>query len=122
MTRIDICFDLQYEFINETALENFLVEARDFILKAPKQRSTKLINKPANSNVILGINKRSNPRYFRIYRRQNKIKFELELKKSAAKSIQNHLLEGELFFKKLLYFKISFLNLVSKFTFTYITW
>lgn len=95
LTRIDICFDLQYKFINETALDNFLLEARDFILKAPKQRSTKLINEPANSTLILGINKRSNPRYFRIYRRQNKIRFELELKKAAAKSIQNSLLDGE---------------------------
>ncbi|MFT5250288.1 MAG: hypothetical protein ACI93P_002023 [bacterium] len=44
-----------------------------------KTENTKLITN--SKGRILGINKRSNPRYYRVYEGSTQIRFELELKK-----------------------------------------
>jgi hypothetical protein len=44
-----------------------------------------------NKGVILGINKRSNPRYVRVYETLSAIRFELELKNSALKDVKKFL-------------------------------
>jgi len=49
----------------------------------------KLIND--NKGIILGINKRSNSRYVRVYETKTTIKFELELKNSALKDVKTFL-------------------------------
>jgi hypothetical protein len=89
LTRIDICFDHQKkDFFDPLLLDKFLLESPEQILVSSRTRTktVKLLNN--SKNVILGINKRSNPRHFRVYEKTEHIRFELELKSSALSKVQ----------------------------------
>lgn len=80
LIRLDISYDQpkSFSFSNEE-FDDFLVHSRSYILENTKTKTIKLLN---NDNTrILGINRRSNPRYYRVYQRKHQIRFELELKK-----------------------------------------
>ena len=70
-------------------MDQFLIESRRQTLDETQTRTVKLIND--NKGVILGINKRSNSRYLRVYETKSTIRFELELKNSALKDVQTFL-------------------------------
>jgi hypothetical protein len=71
---------------NLKEFDQFLLDSRRHILDFTRTRNVKLINN--SRGLILGINKRSNARYFRVYETLSTIRFELELKKSALEHLQ----------------------------------
>lgn len=87
LTRLDLCYDLKktYSF-NSEKFDQFLIDSRRQIHDSTRTRNTKLINNSRGR--ILGINKRSNSRYFRVYETFTMIRFELELKKLALEYLQ----------------------------------
>jgi len=90
LTRFDLCYPLiKTDTFDSRELDQFLIESRKHILDKTQTRTVKLINN--KKGVILGINKRSNPRYVRVYETQSTIRFELELKNSALKDVKEKL-------------------------------
>lgn len=90
LTRLDLCYELiKTDTFKSQELDEFLIKSRRHILDKTQTRTVKLIN--SKKGVILGINKRSNPRYVRIYETKSTIRFELELKNSALKNVKEKL-------------------------------
>jgi hypothetical protein len=87
LNRLDLCYDLdKRDSFNLKEFDQFLLDSRRHILDFTRTRNVKLINN--SRGLILGINKRSNARYFRVYETLSTIRFELELKKSALEHLQ----------------------------------
>jgi len=90
LTRFDLCYQLiKTDTFDSRELDRFLINSRRHILEKTQTRTVKLIN--SKKGVILGINKRSNPRYIRVYETKKTIRFELELKNSALKDVKEKL-------------------------------
>jgi len=90
LTRLDLCYQLiKTDSFDSRELDQFLIESRRHTLDQTQTRTVKLIKD--NKGVILGINKRSNPRYVRVYETLSAIRFELELKNSALKDVKKFL-------------------------------
>jgi hypothetical protein len=80
LTRLDLCYDQnKTEIFDSLKFDEFLIESRRQILDFTRTRHTKLLTR-SNGRILLGINKRSNPRYLRVYETRTAIRFELELK------------------------------------------
>ena len=96
LTRIDLCFDYKKTpFFDPLIFDKFLLKSREQILRSIQIR-TKNIKLIDNSRgPLLGINKRSNPRHFRVYERTNHIRFELELKSSALSKVHQYFFSSE---------------------------
>lgn len=95
VTRIDICFDLpQKDSFDIKKFDRFLISSRDYVQYNTRTANLKLINDSSKGR-ILGINRRSNPRYFRVYEKVTTkvIRFEYELKKTAVRIVQQYLLD-----------------------------
>lgn len=87
LTRFDLSYDLKKtDTFNSLEFDQFLLDSRRHTLDFTRTRNVKLINN--DKGRILGINKRSNSRYFRVYETFTMIRFELELKKSALEYLQ----------------------------------
>ena len=96
LTRIDLCFDYKKTpFFDPLIFDKFLLKSREQILRSIQIRTKniKLINN--SRGPLLGINKRSNPRHFRVYERTKHIRFELELKSSALSKVHKYLFSSE---------------------------
>lgn len=90
LTRLDLCYQLiKTHTFKSQELDEFLIKSRRHVLDKTQTRTVKLIN--SKKGVILGINKRSNPRYVRIYETKSTVRFELELKNSALKDVKEKL-------------------------------
>lgn len=88
MSRLDICYDQEKSSLfDQKKFDDFLTHSRSHILEGTKTKNTKLITN--SKGRILGINRRSNPRYYRVYEGYTQIRFELELKKQALSFIQD---------------------------------
>lgn len=88
LNRLDLCYDLdKTDSFSLEEFDQFLLDSRRHILDFTRTRHVKLINN--SKGLILGINKRSNTRYFRVYETLSTIRFELELKKSALDYLQS---------------------------------
>jgi len=94
LTRLDLCYDQKKtDFFDSLQFDRFLLDSRKQILKSTRTRNIKLINN--NRGRILGINKRSNPRYFRVYESFSIIRFELEIKSLALEPIQAYFFNSQ---------------------------
>jgi hypothetical protein len=88
LSRLDICYDQEKSSLfDQKKFDDFLTHSRSHILEGTKTKNTKLITN--SKGRILGINRRSNPRYYRVYEGYTQIRFELELKKQALSFIQD---------------------------------
>jgi hypothetical protein len=88
LSRLDICYDQEKSFLfDPKKFDDFLIDSRRYIMENTKTENTKLITN--SKGRILGINRRSNPRYYRIYEGRTQIRFELELKKQALSFVQD---------------------------------
>lgn len=97
LSRMDICYDYYFEQLDGFELEtvdDFLIKSRQHILKNTQTKTIKLIQNPKNGGQ-LGINRRSNPIYYRVYQNKNFIRFEIELKKRAVDPIQDYFFQSE---------------------------
>ena len=80
LTRLDLCYDQnKTEVFDSLKFDEFLIRSRRQILDSTRTRHTKLLTR-SKGKILLGINKRSNPRYLRVYETRTAIRFELELK------------------------------------------
>ena len=87
LSRLDLYYDLdKTDSFSLEEFDQFLLDSRRHILDFTRTRNVKVINN--TRGLILGINKRSNTRYFRVYETLSTIRFELELKKSALDYLQ----------------------------------
>jgi hypothetical protein len=94
LTRVDICYDQKKtDFFYPLQFDPFLLDSRKQILESTRTRNIKLINNLRGK--ILGINKRSNPRYFRVYENPSTIRFELEIKSLALEPIQAYFFNSQ---------------------------
>ena len=88
LSRLDICYDQRKSSLfDPKKFDDFLINSRSYIMENTKTENTKLITN--NKGRILGINRRSNPRYYRVYEGRTQIRFELELKKQALSFVQD---------------------------------
>ena len=91
ISRFDLCLDLKIdEFFDEVEFDRFLIEMRQKILTSEqlKTKHVKLVTREKGS--LLGINRRSNSNYYRIYMKQSCVRFELELKRSSLRDANQH--------------------------------
>lgn len=105
LSRLDLYYDLdKTDSFSLKEFDQFLLDSRRHILDFTRTRNVKLINN--TRGLILGINKRSNTRYFRVYETLSSIRFELELKRSALNYLQSCLFNSQFNFQyaKLLYY------------------
>ena len=94
LTRFDLCYHAhKTEFFNSREFDHFLVDSRNHIMDFTRTNHIKLINNTRGR--ILGINKRSNPRYLRVYETPSMIRFELELKGLALAHLQDNFLNSQ---------------------------
>ena len=94
LSRLDLYYDLdKTDSFSLKEFDQFLLDSRRHILDSTRTRNVKLINN--TRGLILGINKRSNTRYFRVYETLSSIRFELELKRSALDYLQSSLFNSQ---------------------------
>ena len=66
LRRLDICYDQEKSSIfDQKKFDDFLIDCRSYIMGNIKTENTKLITN--SKSRILGINRQSNPRYYRVY-------------------------------------------------------
>lgn len=66
LRRLDICYDQEKSSIfDQKKFDDFLIDSRSYIMENIKTENTKLITN--SKSRILGINRQSNPRYYRVY-------------------------------------------------------
>lgn len=76
LNRLDLYYDLdKTDSFSLEEFDQFLLDSRRHILDFTRTRNVKLINN--TRRLILGINKRSNTRYFHVYETLSTIKFKL---------------------------------------------
>lgn len=90
LTRLDLCYDQnKAEDFYSLKFDEFLIKSRRQILNNTRTRHTKLVSNSKGTS-LLAINKRSNPRYLRVYKTGTAIRFELELKNLALEVFQEY--------------------------------
>ena len=94
LSRLDICYDSKKSnSFNFDQFDEFLIELWKYVHQKTRTKFTKLITKPKGN--LLGINQRSNSRYYRVYEIKDGIRFELELKRKAFGSLQDYFFGSE---------------------------
>jgi hypothetical protein len=121
--RIDLCFcRTNKSNYSLESLDAFLVGSRHHVDKQKKSRYFKIEDFPGGK--MLKVNRRNNSIHYRVYLKDESVRFELELKHRETKLIQDHLFnnEFEVFEDKLVmqYFK-SFQRILS-FDYIYTDW
>lgn len=94
LSRLDIYYEqTKSHSFKSDEFDQFLLNTRKHLLLETRTETIKLIN--SLKGRILGINKRSNSRYFRVYENSNRIRFELELKKSSLNNFQGQFFNSQ---------------------------
>ena len=108
--RIDLCFSRPND-LNHTSksFDGFLVNSRSQIQNHTNSRHIRLQDFPDGK--ILKVNRRNNSVHYRVYQKNERVRFELELKHRKTKLVQDYLFQNKLdVFEDLLvmeYFKYS---------------
>ena len=108
--RIDLCFSRPNDLNNTSkSFDDFLVNSRSHIQNNTNSRHIRLQDFPDGK--ILKVNRRNNSLHYRVYQKNERVRFELELKHRKTKLVQDYLFQNKLdVFKDLLvmeYFKYS---------------
>ena len=93
--RIDLCFSRPND-LNHTSksFDRFLVDSRSQIKNHTNTRHIRLQDFPDGK--ILKINRRNNSLYYRVYQKDQNVRFEIELKHRQTKLVQDYLFQNQL--------------------------
>ena len=93
--RIDLCF-FRTNYSSETtkSFDEFLVDSRSKIQNHTNTRHIKLEDFP--SGKLLKVNRRNNSLHYRVYQKDQGVRFELELKHRQTKLVQDYLFNNQL--------------------------
>ena len=93
--RIDLCFSRPNDCSHTIKLfDEFLVNSRSQIQNYTNTRHIKLQDFPDGK--ILKVNRRNNSVHYRVYQKDQKVRFEIELKHRQTKLVQNYLFNNQL--------------------------
>ena len=91
--RIDLCFSRPNDWSHTSKLfDAFLVDSRSQIQNHTNTKYIKLQDFP--NGKMLKVNRRNNSRHYRVYQRDETVRFELELKHRQTKLVQDYLFEN----------------------------
>ena len=93
--RIDLCFSRPND-LNQTIknFDAFLVDSRSHIQDHTNTKYIKLQDFPKGK--MLKVNRRNNSRHYRVYQKDETVRFELELKHRQTKLVQDYLFQNQL--------------------------
>ena len=95
LSRIDLCFshsnDLNY---TSKSFDGFLVDSRNKIQNYTTTRHIRLKDFPDGK--ILKVNRRNNSVHYRVYQKDQSVRFEIELKHRETKLVQDYLFQNQL--------------------------
>jgi hypothetical protein len=93
--RIDLCFSRPNDFNHTSELfDAFLVDSRSQIQNNTNTRHIKLQDFPDGK--ILKVNRRNNSVHYRVYQKNQNVRFEIELKHRKTKLVQDYLFHNQL--------------------------
>ena len=93
--RIDVCFSRPNDWSHTSKLfDTFLVDSRSQIQDHTTTRYMKLHDFPDGK--MLKVNRRNNSLHYRVYQKNERVRFELELKHRQTKLIQDYLFQNQL--------------------------
>ena len=93
--RVDLCFSRPNDWNDTTkSFDDFLVDSRSQIQNHTSTKYIKLQNFP--NGKMLKVNRRNNSRHYRVYQKDETVRFELELKHRQAKLVQDYLFQNQL--------------------------
>jgi hypothetical protein len=93
--RIDLCFSRLNDFNHTTKLfDAFLVNSRSQIQSNTNTRHIKL--QDFSDGKILKVNRRNNSVHYRVYQKNKRVRFEIELKHRQTKLVQDYLFRNQL--------------------------
>lgn len=93
--RIDVCFSRPNNWSHTSKLfDTFLVDSRSQIQDHTTTRYMKLHDFPDGK--MLKVNRRNNSLHYRVYQKNERVRFELELKHRQTKLIQDYLFQNQL--------------------------
>lgn len=95
LARVDLCF-CRINDLNHTIklFDSFLVDSRSQIQNQTNTRYIKLEDFPDGK--MLKINRRNNSLHYRVYQKNERVRFELEFKHRQTKSVQDYLFQNHL--------------------------
>ena len=93
--RIDLCFSRPND-LNQTSksFDGFLVDSRSQIQNHTNTRHIRLQDFPDGK--ILKVNRRNNSVHYRVYQKDQRVRFEIELKHRQTKLVQDYLFQNQL--------------------------
>lgn len=93
--RIDLCFSLMND-LSQTgkSFDKFLVDSRSHIQDHTNTKYIKLQDFP--NGKMLKVNRRNNSRHYRVYQKDETVRFELELKHRQTRLVQDYLFQNQL--------------------------
>ena len=92
--RIDLCFSLLTGLSHTNkSFDTFLLNSRSYVQNNTSTKYIKLQDFP--NGKMLKINRRNNSQHYRIYQKDESIRFELELKHRQAKGVQDYLFQSQ---------------------------
>ena len=95
LSRIDLCFSRPNDWSDTSkSFDGFLVDSRSQIQDHTTTKYIKLQDFP--NGKMLKVNRRNNLRHYRVYQRDENVRFELELKHRQTKLVQDYLFENQL--------------------------
>ena len=93
--RIDLCFSRPNDFTHTTkSFDRFLVNSRSKIQNHTNTRHIRLQDFPDGK--ILKVNRRNNSVHYRVYQKDKRVRFEIELKHRQTKLVQDYLFDNQL--------------------------
>ena len=92
--RIDLCFSRTNDWSHTSKLfDRFLVDSRTQIQDHTSTRYMKLHDYPDGK--MLKVNRRNNSLHYRVYQKNERVRFELELKHRQTKLVQDYLFQNQ---------------------------
>ena len=93
--RIDLCFSLPNDLSHTSkSFDKFLVDSRSHIQDHTNTKYIKLQDFP--NGKMLKVNRRNNSRHYRVYQKDETVRFELELKHRQTRLVQDYLFQNQL--------------------------
>jgi hypothetical protein len=93
--RIDLCFSLLNDLSHTSkSFDEFLVGSRSHIQDNTNTKYIKLQDFP--NGKMLKVNRRNNSRHYRVYQKDETVRFELELKHRQTRLVQDYLFQNQL--------------------------
>ena len=93
--RIDLCFSRPYDLSDTSkSFDDFLVDSRNQIQNHTTTRHIRLQDFPDEK--ILKVNRRNNSVHYRVYQKDQRVRFEIELKHRETKLVQDYLFQNQL--------------------------